>query len=108
MKIAIEAHDFELTDGLRQHVEHRLAFALSQFHDRIRGVVVHLSDVNGPKGGIDKRCHLGVRLNGLSDIVVEETEADFHVAVNRAADRANRTLVRRLRRMRGTFSDRAP
>lgn len=108
MKIAIQARDFELTDGLRKHVEDRLAFAMSQFQDRIRGVVVHLSDINGSKGGIDKCCHLGVRLSGLSDIVVEETEADFHVAVNRAADRAKRTLARRLRRVRSAFDGRAP
>lgn len=108
MKIDIQAHGVELTDSLREHVERRLGFTLSQFQDRIRGMVVRLSDVNGPKGGIDKRCYLGVRLNGLSEIVVEETEADFHVAVNRAADRAKRTLVRRLRRVRRTFNDRAP
>lgn len=109
MKIDIQARDFELTDGLREHVEHRLGFALSQFQDHTRGVVVRLSDINGPKGGgIDKCCHLRVRLNGLSDIVVEETEADFPVAVNRAADRAKRTLARRLLRVRGTFNDRAP
>lgn len=108
MKIDIQAHGVELTDGLREHVEHRLGFALSQFQERIRGVVVRLSDVNGPKGGIDKRCYLRVRLNGLSDIVVEETEADFPVAVNRAADRAKRTLARRLLRVRGTFNDRTP
>lgn len=108
MKIDIQAHGVELTDGLRGHVEHRLGFALSQFQDRIRGVVVRLSDVNGPKGGIDKRCNLRVRLNGLSEIVVEETEADFPIAVNRAADRAKRTLARRLLRVRETFNARAP
>lgn len=108
MKIAIQTRDAELTDDLRRHVEQRLAFALSQCQDSIRGVVVGLSDINGPKGSIGKRCHLRVRLNGLSDIVVEETEADFYVAVNRAADRAKRTLVRRLRRVRGVYSERTP
>ena len=108
MKIDIQARDFRLADGLREHVEHRLGFALSQFQDRIRGVVVRLSDVSGSTSGIDKRCHLAVRLNGLSDIVVQETEADFTVAVNRAADRAKRTLVRRLLRVGDTFNERAP
>lgn len=107
MRTAIEVRNADLTDELREHVEHRLAFALSQFPEHIRGVVVILSDVNGPKGGIDKRCNLRVRLNGRSDIVIEETEADFYVAVDRAADRAKRTVGRRLRRLRGTFSERA-
>ncbi|SDH12831.1 HPF/RaiA family ribosome-associated protein [Pelagibacterium luteolum] len=98
MRIAIQVRNADLTEELREHVEYRLAFALSQFPEHIRGVAVVLSDINGPKGGIDKRCSLRVRLNGRSDIVIEETEADFHVAVNRAADRAKRSLGRRLRR----------
>ncbi len=107
MRTAIQVRNSDLTDELREHVEHRLAFALSQFPEHIRGVVAVLSDVNGPKGGIDKRCSLRVRLNGGADIVIEETEADFHVAVDRAADRAKRTLGRCLRRLRNTFSERA-
>jgi ribosomal subunit interface protein len=103
--MAIQTRNFELTAELREYVEHRVAFALSQYSDYIRGAVVILLDFSGPKGGIDKRCHLRVRLNGLSEIAVEETEADFHVAVDRAADRAKRTLVRRLR---GTFSKQIP
>lgn len=107
MRIAIQVRNSDLADELREHMEHRLAFALSQFPEHIRSVVVVLSDVNGPKGGIDKRCSLRVRLNGRSDIVIEEIEANFHVAVDRAADRAKRTLGRRLRRLRDTFSERA-
>lgn len=107
MRTAIEVRNSDPTDELREHVEHRLAFALSQFPEHIRGVVVVLSDINGPKGGMDKRCSLRVRLNGRSDIVIEETEADFYVAVDRAADRAKRTVARRLRRLRDTFSEQA-
>lgn len=107
MRTAIEVRNPDLTDELREHVEHRLAFALSQFPEHIRGVVVVLSDINGPKGGMDKRCSLRVRLNGRSDIVIEETEADFTVAVDRAADRAKRTVARRLRRLRDTFNEQA-
>ncbi len=107
MRTAIQVRNSDLTNDLREYVEHRLAFALSQFPEHIRGVVVVLSGINGPKGGIDKRCSLRVRLIGRSDFVIEETEADFHVAVDRAADRAKRTLGRRLQRLRNTFSERA-
>lgn len=99
MGITMTARNFELTDSLREYVEYRLAFALSRFQDRIRGVVVVLSDVYGPKSGIDKRCLLKVRLRGLSEFLIEETQADFRIAVNRAAERAKRTLVRRLRHL---------
>jgi ribosome-associated translation inhibitor RaiA len=99
---------FQLTDSLREYVEYRLAFALSLFQDRIHSVVVVLSDINGAKGGIDKRCQLKVRLRGLSELVIDETEADFQIAVNRAADWAKRALARRLRRVRGVYSERTP
>jgi ribosome-associated translation inhibitor RaiA len=46
----------------------------------------------------DKRCHLQVVLAGLPDVVVEDTEADLYVAIDRATDRAGRTLVRKIDR----------
>lgn len=105
MKVAIQARNFQLTDGLREYVEYRLAFALSPFQVRIRGVVVVLSDINEPEGGVDKRCQLKVRLRGLSELIIDEAEADLQIAVNRAADRAKRTLDRRFWRLRGTFGE---
>jgi putative sigma-54 modulation protein len=99
MRLTMTARDFELTDSLREYVEYRLAFTLSRFQDRIGGVTVILSDINGPKGGVDKRCVLKVRLRGPSELLIEETEADFRIAINRAAERAKRTLARRLRHL---------
>mgnify|MGYP001051275097 CR=1 FL=1 len=46
----------------------------------------------------DKRCHLEVRLKGLPEVVIEDTQADLYVAIDRAAERAGRTLARRLAR----------
>ena len=106
MQIDLQAHDFLLTEGLRVHVEQRLRFALNRFQDRVARVAVRLSDVNGPRGGVDKHCHLQVRLRGLPDIVVRETQADLYVAVDRAAERTGRTLGRYLQRARGVFDNR--
>ncbi|MDX1253120.1 MAG: HPF/RaiA family ribosome-associated protein [Gammaproteobacteria bacterium] len=103
MQIDIQTHGFVLTQGLRTHVEQRLRFALTRFQNRVARVAVHLSDVNGPRGGVDKHCQLQVRLRGLPDIVVKDTEADLYVAVGRATERAGRTLARYLRRARGGF-----
>lgn len=105
MQIEIQTRDFMLTEGLRAHVERRLQFAMSRFQDRALRVTVRLSDVNGPRGGVDKHCHLQIRVGGLPDIVIEDTEADLYVAVDRAVERAGRTLRRQLKRMRGSFDD---
>jgi ribosomal subunit interface protein len=98
MQIDIQARDFSLTDALRSHAERRLHFALSCCDDHIQRIVMRLSDINGPRGGADKRCHLQVVLKGLPDVVIEDTEADLYVAIDRATDRAGRTVVRKIDR----------
>ena len=102
MQIDIQARQFSLTNALRNHAERRLRFALTCCDDHIKQVVMRLSDINGPRGGADKRCHLQVMLTGLPDVVVEDTEADLYIAINRATDRAGRTVGRRLARQRDT------
>jgi len=98
MQIDIQARRFTLTDALRSHAERRLHLALTCCYDHIQRVVMRLSDINGPRGGVDKHCHLQVVLAGLPDVVIEDTEADMYVAINRATDRAGRTLARKVNR----------
>jgi ribosomal subunit interface protein len=100
MQIEIQARNFPLTDALRRHVERRLEFALSTRDDHIQRVRVRLYDINGPRGGADKCCHIMVTLAHLPDIVIEDTEVDLYTAIDSAADRANRTVGRRLSRQR--------
>ena len=100
MQIQIHAQDFSLTEGLRDHVARRLAYALNHGLDSVSRVVVRLSDVNGPRGGVDKRCGIEIRLKGTTAVAIEDTEADLYVAIDRAAERAGRTLDRRLARRR--------
>ncbi len=100
MQIDIQARNFSLTNALRGHVERRLGFALSSRNDQIQRVMVRLSDINGPRGGEDKCCHIQVVLPQLSDVVIEDTEVDMYTAIDRAADRAGRTVGRRLARQR--------
>jgi ribosome-associated translation inhibitor RaiA len=96
MQIAIQARGFSLTDALEKHVNNRLGFALSRVTSRLRRVTVRLSDLNGPRGGIDKRCLIQVHLDGLPDVVVEDVQPNVYTAINRAAGRAARTIMRRL------------
>ncbi len=100
MRIDIQTNGFELTDGLREHTERRLQYALSWASDDLRKVVVRLSDINGPRGGNDKRCHIQIPFSSGSDVVIEDTESDLYVAIDRAADRTERAVARRMERMR--------
>ena len=101
MNINIQARGFDLTEGLREHTRKRLQFALSWANHEVRSITVCLSDVNGPRGGNDKRCRIQIPMPGSRDVVIEDAEADLYVAINRAAERTERTMARRLERLRG-------
>jgi ribosomal subunit interface protein len=98
MQMEIQARDFALTKALGSYVKRRVKFVLSSRYDQIQHIIVRLSDINGPRGGIDKRCQIQISLPRLADIVVEDVESDLYVAIDRATDRAGRTVNRRLER----------
>ena len=98
MQIDIQARDYSLTNAMRDHAERRLHLALASSDDSIQRVVMRLSDINGPRGGADQRCHVHVLLGGLPDVVVEDTEEDLYMAIDRAADRAGRAVQRKIGR----------
>ena len=99
MQIEIQARDFTLTEALDSYIRRRFNFVLSSRYDQIKSIRVSLSDINGPRGGIDKRCCIKVSVPRLKDIVIEDTESDLYVAIDRATDRASRTINRRLSRL---------
>lgn len=98
MQIDIITNSFSLTNALQNHAKRRLSYALNCRGDHIQRVVMRLSDVNGPRGGKDKRCHLHIKLAGLPDVVIQDTASDLYVAINRATDRAGRTVRRKINR----------
>lgn len=105
MLIATNTHGFDLTDALREHVERRLRFAFDRSGQRIRRILVRLSDVNGPRGGRDKRCQLQLSLEQSPEVVIEETQSDLYAAVDRAARRAAVSVARRFSKMRARRRD---
>jgi ribosomal subunit interface protein len=93
MELSIRGMNFDLTDAILGHVQRRLDGALSFYAPRLRGVTVRISDVNGPRGGVDKRCHLEVA-GDIGSLQVEEVDADLYRAVDRAAARLRKQLAR--------------
>lgn len=103
MNIEIRTRGFSLTPGLRTHVERRLEFALDRHAERITRVRVVVGDVNGPRGGADKRCRVEVRLRGGGTVHATVVDADAYVAIGTAAHRAARALARAVDRERATM-----
>lgn len=93
-----------LEKDLRQFAERRVGFALDHLR-RIRRVCISVEDVNGPKGGVDKRCRICATV-GFAPIVLEETQTDWQMAVARAIHRLDRTATQRVQRMNGPTSQR--
>jgi len=98
VRISIKASNFSLTNELYNHAERRLRFALTFCDAYIQQIVLRLSDINNPLGGVDKCCRLQVLLDGIPDVVVRDIETDVYVAIDRAAYRAGRTIRLRLAR----------
>ncbi|WP_414691351.1 HPF/RaiA family ribosome-associated protein [Noviherbaspirillum sp.] len=95
MQFDIRSESFELTTALHRYARRRLDFALSRFLPNLDNVCVRLIDENGPRGGIDKRCQVRLRLQGISEVIINTVATDLYVAIDRAADRAGNTVARR-------------
>ncbi|MGB5178955.1 MAG: HPF/RaiA family ribosome-associated protein [Gammaproteobacteria bacterium] len=96
MQTNIQARGFSLTEALEKHVHNRLGFTFFCASSRVQSVRVRLSDINGPRGGVDKCCLVEARLEGLPLVVVEDVQSDMYTAIDRAVGRAARTVKRRL------------
>lgn len=100
MQVTIHASGFVLTEALRRYTEQRIRTTLGWAGQHMRTLAVFLSDINGPRGGIDKRCRVQVQLTAGRSVIIEDIEADLYSAIDRAADRADRAVVRRVERQR--------
>jgi ribosome hibernation promoting factor len=99
MHLDIRGRNLRLTPALLDHVDRRLRFALGRFTARLSRVAVRVGDVNGPRGGVDKRCWIHLELGGKV-LTIEEVDADLYVAIDRASERAGRATERALARLR--------
>jgi len=71
MHVTIQANGFEMTSALRAYTEHRLAIALGWARAHMRKLAVSLSDINGPRGGIDKQCKIQFQLGRGREVIIE-------------------------------------
>jgi ribosome-associated translation inhibitor RaiA len=96
MHLEIRHHGVDLNEETRERLQRRVDFALGRVQDRVVRVWAHLSDHNGPRGGVDKSCRVVVHLPHRPDIVVEERSDDINTAIDRAINRAGSVVRRQL------------
>ncbi len=97
MQVHFESRDPEAAH-LRDLVERRVHFAMRRLTWLVPRAEVQLADVNGPRGGIDKRCQIELKTDGAGSIVVTSMARDWRSALERALTRAARALLRAWRR----------
>jgi len=91
--------DSERDSRLEEQIRQRLA----RFEGRITDVEVHVSDVNGPRGGnADLRASIEARVNGIAPVAAID-EGD---TVDRAVIGAAKKVVRALDHQLGKLNDR--
>ena len=93
MNVRIHWKHLTRSHVLEEYLERRLRFAIGRFEDRVTAVRVWLEDVNGPRGGIDKRCAIEVD-GALGLRRAEVCDADLRVAVDRAARALRGSIAR--------------
>jgi len=83
---------------LRDLTVRRVNFVLRRLRWMVPRAEVQLSDVNGPRGGLDKRCQIELRTDGAGSVVVTSLASDWRTALDNALARAARFLMRVWRR----------
>lgn len=93
MQVLFKSRHPHATD-LRDLTERRVRFVLRRLGSRVPRAEVHMSDVNGPRGGIDKRCQVELRTDGAGSVVVAAVASNWRTALDNALARAARFLLR--------------
>jgi ribosome-associated translation inhibitor RaiA len=83
-----------LENDVRAGAEARVRFVMRRLAQRIARADVHLSDVNGPRGGIDKRCQVTLKTDRNGVLVIRTLASDWRSALDQALERAVRLLTR--------------
>lgn len=98
MKSTIIAKGIDASQALREYIMERVDYALDRAQDSISFITVRITDMNGPKGGIDKRCQIHLKMSGMPTVVVTGVSASIIDAIDHAAQRATRVVERILSR----------
>lgn len=92
--LSIRASGVPMDDETEARVRRKLGLRLGKFARLIERVALRFTDVNGPKGGVDKTCRIQVVLSGLPTVVVEERSKDIISALDAAGHVAERATKR--------------
>lgn len=94
MKLFVRSSNVALTPPIRTYIDRRVRMVMGRFDRKLARVSVRISDLNGPRGGVDKLCRIEARLWGRLPVVVEDAAADLRQAIDRSVHRMGRAVAR--------------
>ena len=101
METDIRILSTELTTALQSYIERRLHFSLRRFGQQVGRVTVRVTDVNGPRGGVDKSCHISAKFLPLRTTIMQQAvDANLYAAIGRATEGIGHSFARALGRNR--------
>jgi hypothetical protein len=100
MQLTVYAPRLDDRDHLIQLATLRARRALGRLADRIARVVVHLQDVNGPKGGRSRRCVAEVALADGRLVLARDLGLLWEHSMRNALERAATEVLRVVGRAR--------
>ncbi|QGQ25797.1 hypothetical protein F1728_25360 [Gimesia benthica] len=86
--------------GTREYIEREWDKAVNRIENWIKTVRICITDINGPKGGINQRCRIVMQTRLGAPIVVQETRERLSSAINVAIRRSVHTLKRKISKKR--------
>jgi ribosome-associated translation inhibitor RaiA len=96
----IRAVGAPLSASDRDYLRRKLGRKLGKFARDIERTSVRIDDVNGPRGGVDKRCRIKVVLSALPSVVVERQDVSLQAAMDGALARVERAVRQAVTRRR--------
>lgn len=98
MLIAVRNTGLHLSPDGRAYAIDRVERALLAVRHHVRKVMVYVTDLNGPRGGVDKLCRVAVTLDSGRPLVVVTNGETVAGAVDGAADKAGAVVLHELHR----------
>ena len=108
MRTHIRHKNFQIDSWLRDAIRRVLYARLGRLSREVAFAAVHLEDVNGPRGGVDKRCLVELSGPRVGTIVARGRASSPLAAVSLALHRARHAVVQALARVKGRWRRRWP